>query len=155
MKLYELGFTLVLRGWREMPLVEEFLLCSSGQLCFSLKGLTLLAVEHCVTAGMGHGAGSVPSFLSLGGLSAFAYILNGHGVKKSFFISLSQCIERSDGEANISSRSTAEVALQPRSARGTCPAFQGRSQQYLLLNFLHKEFPDSWSKRCLRKDLSS
>jgi len=30
MKLYELGFTLVLRGWREMPLVEEFLLCSSG-----------------------------------------------------------------------------------------------------------------------------
>lgn len=82
-------------------LVKEDLHCFQGvrvrsqqwrnSYCATLGSSALLWRGWCcllsdwITAWTDHGAGSVQAFLCLGCLSAFIYIVNGHGVKKLFF----------------------------------------------------------------------
>lgn len=130
-------------------LVKEDLHCFQGvrvrsqqwrnSYCATLGSSALLWRGWCcllsdwITAWTDHGAGSVQAFLCLGCLSAFIYIVNGHGVKKLFFTLLptrSSCsVCGSNGGTKLSSNSLSEVALQYMSVHETwVPCFPGQNQ---------------------------
>lgn len=130
-------------------LVKEDLHCFQGvrvrsqqwrnSYCATLGSSALLWRGWCcllsdwITAWTDHGAGSVQAFLCLGCLSAFIYIVNGHGVKKLFFTLLptpsSWSVCGSNGGTKLSSNSLSEVALQYMSVHETwVPCFPGQNQ---------------------------
>lgn len=98
------------------------------------------------------------AFLCLGCLSAFIYIVNGHGVKKLFFNPLPSppllglyvdLMEDLSSTAIAWQKLLCSIWVCIRHVR---PAFQDKIRVLIIFT---QELPASWSRRYLRKELSS